>query len=262
MARRETGQRTSTSIRWGSRPPLLAEALFPPGVGVVVVAVALPEAQAVVVQELQAADPLGALPEVALRARSAAADSRAPGSSGSPVVGVGEQHVVVVQDRRAACWPCSPARQWARTCVAVGPDAGQLQDRPDRRRPPSACPASTSGSRSGCPSSTCLRGSARNWSQVSVQRAVHLAEDPEVPRRQVRPWARSRSGGPGTSRSGTGRAGSRSRDRGVGAAVAEEAIEHAWSPAALTASALVGLRAVAGSRRRAHGPADRDRYAS
>ena len=38
---------------------LLGEALFLPGVGVVVVAVALPEAQPVVVEELQAADPLG-----------------------------------------------------------------------------------------------------------------------------------------------------------------------------------------------------------
>src|ERR1035437_6753541 len=49
------------------RRSFVAEALFLPGVGLVVVAVALPEAPDVVVQELQLADPLGALPEVALR---------------------------------------------------------------------------------------------------------------------------------------------------------------------------------------------------
>src|SRR4051795_5387172 len=49
------------------RPGSLAEALFLPRVGVVVVAVALPEAELVVVEELEAADPLAALPEVALR---------------------------------------------------------------------------------------------------------------------------------------------------------------------------------------------------
>jgi hypothetical protein len=45
----------------GRRRPTVAEALFLPGVGVVVVAVALPEAKLVVVEELEAADPLAAL---------------------------------------------------------------------------------------------------------------------------------------------------------------------------------------------------------
>src|SRR6266576_86592 len=54
--------------RPASCPPeaLFGEALFLPGVGVVVVAVALPETELVVVEELETADPLGALPEVAL----------------------------------------------------------------------------------------------------------------------------------------------------------------------------------------------------
>jgi len=42
---------------------LLAETLLLPGVGVVVVAVALPEAEDVVIEELEPADPLGTLPE-------------------------------------------------------------------------------------------------------------------------------------------------------------------------------------------------------
>src|SRR4029077_5492615 len=46
---------------------LVAEALFLPGLGAVFVAVALPEAQLVVIEELQAADPLAALPEILLR---------------------------------------------------------------------------------------------------------------------------------------------------------------------------------------------------
>src|SRR5262245_26174530 len=55
----------------GLAAALLAVALFLPGIGVVVVAVALPEAELVVVEELEAADPFGALPEVALRNQQA-----------------------------------------------------------------------------------------------------------------------------------------------------------------------------------------------
>src|SRR5919205_4568782 len=43
---------------------ILAIALLPPGIAVVVVAVALPEAGPVAAEELEAAHPLGALPEV------------------------------------------------------------------------------------------------------------------------------------------------------------------------------------------------------
>src|SRR3954471_15116024 len=50
-----------------TRASAVAEALFLPRVGVVILAVPLPEAELVVVEELEPADPLGALPEVALR---------------------------------------------------------------------------------------------------------------------------------------------------------------------------------------------------
>jgi hypothetical protein len=69
--------------------------LFLPVIGVVVVAVALPEARLVVVEQLEPAQPLGALPEVAIRNDQA---------QRSPVVGrerlavglVGEQRVLVL----------------------------------------------------------------------------------------------------------------------------------------------------------------------
>src|SRR4026208_397916 len=49
-----------------ARRPASSAALFLPRISVVVVAVALPEAELVVVEELQTADPLRALPEIAL----------------------------------------------------------------------------------------------------------------------------------------------------------------------------------------------------
>src|SRR3982074_1185946 len=78
-------------------PGLLAVALFLPGIGVVVVAVALPEAEDVVVEELEAADPLRALPEVALRDE----EPERPAMlrlEWSSVEGVGQQDVVIVED--------------------------------------------------------------------------------------------------------------------------------------------------------------------
>ena len=66
-------------------------ALLLPGVGVVVVAVALPEAGPVAVQELEPAQPLGALPEVA------------PGTtrrSGQPCSGVERLAVGLVGEQR------------------------------------------------------------------------------------------------------------------------------------------------------------------
>src|SRR5438093_9717217 len=79
------------------RGGLLGVALFLPGVGVVVVAVPLPEAELVVVEELEAAQPLGALPEVALRdqetERIAVLELERP-----PVERVGQEDVIVVQN--------------------------------------------------------------------------------------------------------------------------------------------------------------------
>src|SRR4051794_1778396 len=95
-------QRTGSS---GARQPvrptacrdsIRAEALFLPGIRVVVVPVALPEPGHVVVQELEAAEPLRALPEVALRNDE---PHRPPvlGVERLAVKGVGEQHVLVVE---------------------------------------------------------------------------------------------------------------------------------------------------------------------
>src|SRR3972149_3988854 len=56
-----------TRVGVGAASLLVGVALLLPGIGDVVVAVALPEAAHVVVEELEAAQPLGALPEVALR---------------------------------------------------------------------------------------------------------------------------------------------------------------------------------------------------
>ena len=77
---------------------LLAVSLFLPGVGVVVVAVALPEAELVVVEELEAAQPLGALPEVALRDEQAQRVA-VLGLELLAVERVGQQDVVVIEDR-------------------------------------------------------------------------------------------------------------------------------------------------------------------
>src|SRR5690606_17389063 len=76
---------------------LLAEALFLPRVGIVVVAVALPEAEPVVRRELEAADPLGALPEVALGHDEPERPSVLE-LQRLALEGVREQHVVVIED--------------------------------------------------------------------------------------------------------------------------------------------------------------------
>src|SRR5262249_21781062 len=82
-----------------ARPRLLGVALFHPGVGVVVVAVALPEAELVMVEELEAAEPLGALPEVALRHEEAERVAVLE-LERLAVEGVGEKDVVVIEDRQ------------------------------------------------------------------------------------------------------------------------------------------------------------------
>ena len=75
---------------------LLRVPLFLPGVGVVVVAVALPEAELVVVEELEAPDPLGALPEVALRDEEAERPAVLL-LERLPVKRAGQQDIVVVE---------------------------------------------------------------------------------------------------------------------------------------------------------------------
>ena len=122
---------------------LLRVALFLPRVGVVVVAVALPEAKLVVVEELEPADPLRALPEIALRdqepERVAVLELER-----LAVEGVREQDVVVIEDRQ---------RQVRRVALLrvgddVGrgrPDLGELEDRTGSGRPPTSCRASSSG---------------------------------------------------------------------------------------------------------------------
>src|SRR5262252_2064658 len=63
-----TRRRQATmSAAFMGRPPGLAEPLFMPRIGVVVVSALFPEAGAVFRNELDGAHPLGALPEVAAR---------------------------------------------------------------------------------------------------------------------------------------------------------------------------------------------------
>src|SRR5438309_6914621 len=77
---------------------LVGVALFLPGVGVKVIAADLPESRSVDFEELERANPLGALPEVKLRNDEAA---RAPvlGFEALPVVPEGEEDVVVPKVR-------------------------------------------------------------------------------------------------------------------------------------------------------------------
>src|SRR6187455_1081930 len=75
---------------------LVRVALFLPGIGVQVVAVDLPESGRVHLDELEAADPLRALPEVEVRHHQAAGASMF-GSQRRPVVLDGKEHVVGAQ---------------------------------------------------------------------------------------------------------------------------------------------------------------------
>ena len=99
------------------------------------------------------------------------------------LVAVGQQDVVVVEDRRAAGSWCSPARSGTRTgSPRAGP--GPAPGSPGSARPPRSCPASTSASRSGCPRDR-LAGQRLELVPGERERAVDLAVDPEVPRGQV-----------------------------------------------------------------------------
>ena len=149
------------------------------------------------VEELEAADPLGALPEVALR------DEEAERLAVLELERLRRRRCRRGGRRRrrartAAGWPCSPAR------------SGRARAWPSGRTP-----AARGSSGSATPSqvvssfvqrvtqwmsvSTVLRGSALNSLPGQGERAVDLAPDLEVPGRQVGAAAPSRSGGPGTS---------------------------------------------------------------
>src|SRR3954465_11598571 len=91
-------RRLTQATRVQDGPGSLREAFFLPRVGVVVVAVPLPEAKLVVVEELQAADPLAALPEVLLRDEEAGRVAVLQ-LERLAVERVGQQDVVVVEHR-------------------------------------------------------------------------------------------------------------------------------------------------------------------
>src|SRR5260221_6504127 len=76
---------------------LSAEAFFFPGVRVVVIPVPLPEAELIVVEELEATDPLGALPEIALRYEEAERVA-VLALERLAAEGVGQHDVVVIPD--------------------------------------------------------------------------------------------------------------------------------------------------------------------
>src|SRR6476660_6331728 len=78
---------------------LLGKPLLFPRVSFVVVAVALPEAELVVVEELEPADPLAALPEVLLRDQEAKRIAVLE-LERLAAERVREQHVVIVEDRQ------------------------------------------------------------------------------------------------------------------------------------------------------------------
>src|SRR3954463_7352971 len=125
-----------------TRASAVAEALFLPRVGVVVVAVPLPEAELVVVEELQPADPLAALPEVLLRNEEAARVAVVQ-LERLAVERVREQDIVVVQDRERDVG--GVALLGVRHDVGRGrPDLGEAEDLLDRNSLPvrvELCPA-------------------------------------------------------------------------------------------------------------------------
>src|SRR5882724_11036610 len=94
---------TTAASRLGAHPLhsvglLVGVALFFPGISVKVIAVDLPESRRVDVEKLERPDPLGALPEVQLWDDEPAGAS-VLGSEVSPVVLVGQKHVVAPQVR-------------------------------------------------------------------------------------------------------------------------------------------------------------------
>src|SRR3954447_457344 len=170
------------------RPGSLREALFLPRVGVVVVAVPLPEAELVVVEELQAADPLAALPEVLLRDEEAERVAVLQ-LERLAVERVREQDIVVVQDRERDIGGVA--------LLGVGhdvgrgrPDLGEAEDLLDRNSLPvrvELCPAGhamdvrVDG----------LAGQRLELVPAEGERVVDLAVDLEVPGREVGPRDRA-----------------------------------------------------------------------
>ena len=140
LDRLDDARRAARSV---ARVPLLE-----PWVAVVVVAVALPEARLVVVAQLQPAHPLRALPEVEVRHEQ---------PRRAAVLGLERLAVVAVRDPGLAARDVLQREVRRVAAVAEGDhELGRRSRRPRAacrpRRPPSACRASTTSSRSGCPS--------------------------------------------------------------------------------------------------------------
>ena len=207
-------------------PQPLAEPLLAPRVRVVVVAVALPEAQLVVGQELQAPDPLRPFPEVLLGHDQPKRIAVVRGER-LAVVGVGEEDVVVVQHRQRHVGGVALLGV-ADDVRGVGADLRQLQDRLDR----DAFPVGVQLRPAGHAVDVGRHLLARQGLELvpgEAQRAVHLAMDAEVPRRQVHLG----HGAVVEDRELLGQVlagGHAVGHRGVGAAVPEESIEHAGLP--------------------------------
>src|SRR5580765_5340282 len=103
-----------------------AEAFFFPGVRVVVVAVPFPEAELIVVEELEATDPLCALPEVTLRYEEAERVA-VLALERLAAEGVGQHDVVVVQDGQREVGRVALLRVGDDVCRRWS-DLGQAQD--------------------------------------------------------------------------------------------------------------------------------------
>src|SRR5450756_392499 len=133
LRHRRSHRRISTARRPGRRETtrsVAAEALFLPRVSVVVVAVALPEAADVVVQEFQPADPLRALPEVPLRHHEAERVA-VVWLQRLALVAVRQQDVRVVEDLERHVRGVALLGVYE-DVGRLGADLGHLQDRPDR----------------------------------------------------------------------------------------------------------------------------------
>ena len=156
--------------------------LFLPRIGVVVVAVALPEAELVVVEELEATDPLAALPEIPLRDQQ---PERVAvfGLERRPAERVGQQDVVVIEDRERDVGGVALLGMRDDVC-RVRADAGHLEDRLDG----DALPVGVELRPAGHAMDVGVDGLARQGLELvpgQGERRIHLAPDLEIPFRQV-----------------------------------------------------------------------------
>src|SRR5215208_2392942 len=160
----------------------LAEAFFLPGVCVVVVPVALPEAELIVIEELEAADPLRALPEVALRNEKAERVA-VFWLEWLAAVCVSQHHVVVVehiqrQVRRVALLAMGDDVRRGRA------DLGEAEDLLDR----DALPVGVELRPPRDAMDVGVDGLARQRLELlpgQRERRVDLPPDAEIPRREV-----------------------------------------------------------------------------